>query len=320
IEIHGKTFSSEEEEADYWKDLTMTYKENTRGALRIPGGKEYEAELEMQLQQIETSNRDLLSENNHLHMELETTKEESETQHSEGYWQISALENDLAQTKAIKDQLQKCIQELEQANGVLERVKWATILSLEELEQHLNQTIERNASPESELDKKNLLESVQQLKEEARDLQQELAVQQKPGSVKAERTDAVQAIGLVLSIPMVHRGPSSNSGTFRCGLDDSMGGTPMPVTWISALHIMADLLWKVGALESHLAGTSCIQVNSPQTKQVARPHGGGARTPSSTSMPLGDKALAKCLEYGKVLSNLSSPLLTSAQGGVKMLL
>nr|KAF6378774.1 hypothetical protein mMyoMyo1_009684 [Myotis myotis] len=133
----------------------------------------------MQLQQIETSNRDLLSENNHLHMELETTKEESETQHSEGYWQNSALENDLAQTKAIKDQLQKYIQELEQANGVLERVKWATILSLEELEQHLNQTIERNASPESELDKKNLLESVQQLKEEARDLQQELAVQQK---------------------------------------------------------------------------------------------------------------------------------------------
>lgn len=26
IEIHGKIFLSEEEEADYWKDLTMTYK------------------------------------------------------------------------------------------------------------------------------------------------------------------------------------------------------------------------------------------------------------------------------------------------------
>jgi chromosome segregation ATPase len=44
-------------------------------------------------------------------------------QHSEGYRQISALEDDLAQTKAIKDQLQKYIRELEQANDDLERAK-----------------------------------------------------------------------------------------------------------------------------------------------------------------------------------------------------
>ena len=46
-----------------------------------------------------------------------------ETQHSEGHRQISALEDDLAQTKAIKDQLQKYIRELEQANDDLERAK-----------------------------------------------------------------------------------------------------------------------------------------------------------------------------------------------------
>lgn len=44
-------------------------------------------------------------------------------QHSEGYRQISSLEEDLAQTKAIKDQLQKYIRELEQANDDLERAK-----------------------------------------------------------------------------------------------------------------------------------------------------------------------------------------------------
>lgn len=44
-------------------------------------------------------------------------------QHSEGYQQISALEDDLAQTTAIKDQLQKYIRELEQANDDLERAK-----------------------------------------------------------------------------------------------------------------------------------------------------------------------------------------------------
>lgn len=45
----------------------------------------------------------------------------------------------------------------------------ATIMSLEDFEQRLNQAIERNAFLESELDEKeNLLESVQRLKDEAR--------------------------------------------------------------------------------------------------------------------------------------------------------
>lgn len=50
--------------------------ENTQEELREfqEGSREYEAELETQLQQIETRNRDLLSENNRLRMELETVK------------------------------------------------------------------------------------------------------------------------------------------------------------------------------------------------------------------------------------------------------
>lgn len=47
------------------------------------------------------------------------------------------------------------------------------ILSLEELEQRLTRAIERDAFLESELEGKNLLESVQRLKEAARDLWQE---------------------------------------------------------------------------------------------------------------------------------------------------
>ncbi|KFO20679.1 Nuclear distribution protein nudE like protein 1 [Fukomys damarensis] len=334
MEDSGKTFSSEEEEANYWKDLAMSYKqraENTQEELREfqEGSREYEAELETQLQQIETRNRDLLSENNRLRMELETVKEKFEMQHSEGYRQISALEDDLAQTKAIKDQLQKYIRELEQANDDLERAKryvgkeeagWepfvsfpstlekfemqhsegyrqisaleddlaqtkaikdqlqkyireleqanddlerakrATIMSLEDFEQRLNQAIERNAFLESELDEKeNLLESVQRLKDEARDLRQELAVQQKqekprtpmPSSVEAERTDtAVQATGSVPSTPIAHRGLGlglNTPGTVRRGLDSSNSGTPLtPAARISALNIVGDLLRKVG--------------------------------------------------------------------------
>ncbi|XP_042778827.1 nuclear distribution protein nudE homolog 1 isoform X2 [Panthera leo] len=316
MEDSGKTFSSEEEEASYWKDLAMTYKqraENTQEELREfqEGSREYEAELETQLQQIETRNRDLLSENNRLRLELETIKDKFETQHSEGHRQISALEDDLAQTKAIKDQLQKYIRELEQANDDLERAKRATIMSLEDFEQRLNQAIERNAFLESELDEKeNLLESVQRLKDEARDLRQELAVQQKqekprtpmPNSVEANKTDtAVQATGSVPSTPIAHRGPSASlntPGTFRRGLDDSTGGTPLtPAARISALNIVGDLLRKVGALESKLASCrnfvydqSPNRTSGPASGRGSKHRdGGGERQPSSSGVPLGDK-------------------------------
>ncbi|XP_077629448.1 nuclear distribution protein nudE homolog 1 isoform X2 [Crocuta crocuta] len=345
MEDSGKTFSSEEEETNYWKDLAMTYKqraENTQEELREfqEGSREYEAELETQLQQIETRNRDLLSENNRLRLELETIKDKFETQHSEGYRQISALEDDLAQTKAIKDQLQKYIRELEQANDDLERAKRATIMSLEDFEQRLNQAIERNAFLESELDEKeNLLESVQRLKDEARDLRQELAVQQKqekprtplPSAVQADRTDmAVQATGSVPSTPVAHRGPSAGlntPGTFRRP-DDSTSGTPLtPAARISALNIVGDLLRKVGALESKLASCrnfvydqSPNRTSGPALGRGGKYRDGGERQPGSTGVPLGDKGLGKRLEFGKPPSNTSSPSLPSAQGVVKMLL
>ncbi|NXU60733.1 NDE1 protein, partial [Horornis vulcanius] len=216
----GHHFSSVEEETRYWKELAMKYKqcaESTQEELREfqEGSREYEAELETQLQQTESRNRDLLSENNRLRMELESVKEKIEMQHSEGYRQISALEDDLTQTRAIKEQLQKYIRELEQENDDLERAKRATIMSLEDFEQRLNQAIERNAFLESELDEKetlylpifwNHLLCVASFI----DLRQELAVQQKQEKPKtpmrapleAERTDtAVQASLSVPSTP-----------------------------------------------------------------------------------------------------------------------
>ncbi|OWK11029.1 NDE1, partial [Cervus elaphus hippelaphus] len=99
VSLHIKT-SSYEGEAENTQEELREFQEESR---------EYEAELETQLQQTESKNRDLLMENNHLRMELETIKEKFKTQHSEGYRQISALEDDLAQTKAIKDKLQKYI-------------------------------------------------------------------------------------------------------------------------------------------------------------------------------------------------------------------
>lgn len=169
MEGSGKTFSSEEEEGGYWKYLAMTYKrkaENTQEELWgfHERSWEYETELEMQLQQTETRDRNIRLENNHLCMELETIKEKFEMQHSEDYQHISALEDGPVQTKTIKDQLQKYVRQLEQANSVLERVKWATVMSLEDCEQGLNWAIKRKVFLESKLDEKESPRSCSEIK------------------------------------------------------------------------------------------------------------------------------------------------------------
>ena len=83
----------------------------------------------------------------------------------------------MAEIKGIKEKLHKYVRELEQQNDDLERAKRSTLASLEDFEARLNIAIERNAFLESELDEKeNLKMVVQRLKDESRDLRQELKV------------------------------------------------------------------------------------------------------------------------------------------------
>ncbi|XP_053327791.1 nuclear distribution protein nudE homolog 1 isoform X2 [Spea bombifrons] len=269
-DLEKNVFSSDKEEIEYWQRLAMEYRKSSEDARESlqefqETSQEYEAELEAQLQQVETRNRDLFSENNRLRAELESIKEKYEKQHSANYMQMSTLEGELTQTKACLDQLQKYIRELEQANDDLERAKRATIMSLEDFEKRMNEAIEKNAILESELDEKeNLQVSVQRLKDEARDLRQELAVQEKQekpkssvcGSPNSSRIDSTVQTSAP-STPLAHRGTLSSLGspmTCRSSFDAGYSGTPLtPSARISALNIVGDLLRKVGALESKLA-------------------------------------------------------------------
>ncbi|CAB1350200.1 unnamed protein product [Coregonus sp. 'balchen'] len=173
------------------------------------GSRELEAELEAQLGQAEHRLRDLHTENQRLKSELDNLKEKLEQQYAQSYKQVSMLEDDLGQTRGIKEHLHKYVRELEQANDDLERAKRATIVSLEDFEGRLNQAIERNAFLEGELDEKeNLLESVQRLKDEARDLRQEMAVRERttdrlsaPSSPTLDIDKLDSAVQASLSLP-----------------------------------------------------------------------------------------------------------------------
>ncbi|XP_029582782.1 nuclear distribution protein nudE homolog 1-like isoform X1 [Salmo trutta] len=312
-------FVSLEEEVDYWKEQAAKHQQRAEEAQEElqefqQMSRDYEGELETELKQCETQNRELVTQNNRLHMELENYKEKYERQHSEVYRQISTLEEDLAETTAIRDQLHKYIRELEQANDDLERSKRATIMSLEDFEQRMNHVIERNAFLESELDEKeNLLESVQRLKDEARDLRQELAVQQKqerrpsftvtknsfsdktedktslhtshsstrpPSSLHTAPPPALPPS--LLSTPSRPPHPSASPFTTpppSYSRGDGLSGAPLTTsTRISALNIVGELLRKVGNLESKLA--SCREFVYEQSPGRSTLSGGQGAPPT----------------------------------------
>uniref|UniRef100_A0A671WKZ2 NudE neurodevelopment protein 1-like 1a n=1 Tax=Sparus aurata TaxID=8175 RepID=A0A671WKZ2_SPAAU len=264
-------FSSKDEEIDFWKTLSLKYKNGCQEAQEElqefqEGSRELEAELEAQLGQAEHRMKDLQSENQRLKNEVESLKDKLEQQYSQSYKQISMLEDDLGQTRSIKDQLHKYVRELEQSNDDLERAKRATIVSLENFEQRLNQAIERNAFLESELDEKeSLLCSVQRLKDEARDLRQELAVRERqsdvsrmsaPSSPTQDNVKMDTAVQASLSLPATPLSKGlDNAFANSTALSNGYGSnSPLtPSARISALNIVSDLLRKVGALESKLA-------------------------------------------------------------------
>ncbi|XP_037113186.1 nuclear distribution protein nudE-like 1-B isoform X1 [Syngnathus acus] len=247
-------FSTKDKEVDYWKSRALKYKKSSHDAreeLREfrDGSRELEAELEAQLCQAERRLRDLLSQNERLKNEADGLKEKLEKQYAQSYEQICVLEDDLGRTRGIKEQLHKSVRKLEQANDDLERAKRATIVSLEDFEGRLDWAIERNAFLESELDEKeSLLVSVQRLKDEARDLRQELAVRESavdkksaPSSPTSDldraRSAGVCPFLLVLFLLSLMHWPA---------LTDDCGGSSLtPTARISALNIVGDLLQKV---------------------------------------------------------------------------
>ncbi|XP_016392627.1 nuclear distribution protein nudE-like 1-A isoform X2 [Sinocyclocheilus rhinocerous] len=263
-------FTSKDEEIDFWKALSLKYKKSYKEAQEEllefqEGSRELETELETQLGQAEHRIRDLQADNERLQHELNSLKEKLEYQYAQSYKQVSVLEDDLSQTRGIKEQLHKYVRELEQANDDLERAKRATITSLEDFEQRLNQAIERNAFLESELDEKeSLLVSVQRLKDEARDLRQELAVRESrpevtrmsaPSSPTPDNDQTDSAVQASLSLPATPISKNlDNTFTSQTALANSSTNAALtPSARISALNIVGDLLRKVGALESKLA-------------------------------------------------------------------
>lgn len=297
-------FADPKEEATYWKQVAEDLERKLQEARDEldefqEGSRELEAELETQLEQAEARQRELLSAKTRLETENESLKARLDASQNESYLTISALQDEVAQLKAVREEVQKYVRELEQANDDLERAKRATVCSLEDFEQKLNQAIERNAILENELDEKETLqESVQRLKDEARDLRQELAVKEKerkkPGDglefskdkeSNKENKEPLKIEGSPLKPETTSQTSDFHATTASIGtspLHTGYGTSPLtPSARISALNIVGDLLRKVGALESKLASCRNFVKDQPRNPRGST----GSNSPSDSPRP-----------------------------------
>ncbi|GIY30558.1 nuclear distribution protein nudE-like 1 [Caerostris extrusa] len=256
------SFSNIEEERDYYKALAIEYEQKYQETkLELEefqdSSRELEAELEMQLEQTDARNRELKSLSNRLQLECDNLKDKLQKTQHDSQSQIADLEDELSRVTATRDDLQKYIRELEQLNDDLERAKRAAVSSLEDFEARLNQAIERNAFLESELDEKEALKvTVQRLKDESRDLRQEMVAHHRP---VYERTFSEDKPGHIKTVVDSNKIKSELENlpevpTKRLSSLQLSSSSPLtPSSRISALNIVGDLLRKVGALESKLA-------------------------------------------------------------------
>lgn len=246
--------------------------------------RELESELETQLSQLENRLVDLQARNEHLTNENELLKCKFEKINSENLNQISLLQEKLNDVTSLNQQLMSHIRDLEQSNDDLERAKRHLDATLLDFDAKLNEQIERNELLESEIGEKEELQFViQRLKDEARDLRQELMIQENFKSKKSIKSidseaspnnatnenskktatsihnnnSATNTNGVVIN-KLYHDNSCTNLNTLK----QSPNQIPLlsASSRISALNIVSDLLRKFGALESKLA--SCRNITS----------------------------------------------------------
>lgn len=211
-----------------------------------------EKELEASLEQSEKTIKELRLKNNSLQLENDNLKDKYDLLQRATETQVSELEEETNQWHKREEEYVKYIRELEQKNDDLERSQRAMYTSLGEFKTKLNYALERNVLLESELDEKESLKTmVQRLKDEARDLKQEIQVREKLIiSTQHEKAVIVDSNKMENDIG-VQSGGHNNVTTAKNM--NSANGLMTASSRISAMNIVGDLLRKVGALESKLA-------------------------------------------------------------------
>ncbi|KAK9762717.1 NADH:ubiquinone oxidoreductase [Basidiobolus ranarum] len=175
-------FSSTEDEIKYWKDKALNLElklAETRESLEDfqESSRELEEELEKELNSSELTNKELNHKYQTLKLELGSLRQKYQESKLDANHTITTMQKEIDTLRQAYELYKKRNRELEQNNDDLETYGRRAQTSIEDLEEHLNKAVEWKIKLEHETEVKNrLMEEVQRLKDELKELQTELEI------------------------------------------------------------------------------------------------------------------------------------------------
>ena len=251
----AKTFGSAAEEARHWKaqvdEMRAALHEAETGLQEfMESSKELEAEMEADMAATSQRADALQTENEHLRADVDEWRTKYQKSLAEHNVMLSELQRELTKLRETHDVYKTRLRDMEVDNDTLENaeryvrdeIKRAVLLtgrminsSLQDMEMRYHHAMERTALLETELEEKSRLEvENQRLKDELRELREELAVTQQTSPMALSHAAHSSSITSISSAPRPDQGeltlsdlvvkPSSRSSEH----DISSSGTAPP--------------------------------------------------------------------------------------------
>jgi len=178
-------------EADRYRELYQSTKLEYEDFQE--SSKELEDELDNIIKELEQDIKSLKNKNLKLSLDNDALTERINVENKKHHLLTNELQDEIAQLNSHNQTILDEMRRLEQKNDDLERNSRIIYVSLEDLKKKLEHEAEKNAFLESELDEKSttMTVTVQRLREEARDLTEELNVR----DLKAQHEDQQQESG-----------------------------------------------------------------------------------------------------------------------------
>ncbi|KAJ2522135.1 NADH:ubiquinone oxidoreductase [Coemansia sp. RSA 1939] len=195
-----RSFASTEEEIQYWRDTTFDLRDMmVEKELELEAFKQDSTDLEMEFEKeisrLEAVNKELRAKNEKYKFDIEELKDKYQKAQLKAGEDLQSIERELQFVRSQQEYYRSRTRELEQNNDDLERSERMTKSSLQTVECRLSQAMEENTFLHKEVETKNILvDEVQRLKDELKDLNLELnvvrsrnsrAVPQNPGLSKS---------------------------------------------------------------------------------------------------------------------------------------
>ncbi|KAJ2754304.1 NADH:ubiquinone oxidoreductase, partial [Coemansia nantahalensis] len=170
------------EEIAYWRESAYALRHQLDSkelelAEYMAESSELETELEGEIKRVEAANAELRAKNERYKFDIAELKEKYQTAQLKAGEDLASIERELQFVRSQQEFFKSRTRELEQDNDDLERDGRAAKSSMMAMETRLSRAVEENAHLQGEVETKNMLvDEVQRLKDELKDLNLELNI------------------------------------------------------------------------------------------------------------------------------------------------